>query len=230
MIIGFIDSLRANGFAVESICRVLREQGVAIAARTYRAWKTRRPAPRTVSDAVVVDAVRDAVWRTGEDGRRRMTPEGLYGRVKMRAHLDRTVLPGVSHGAIDRAMRTLRHHGVRRSKGIRTTIPAADGIRAGDLLNRQFRADEPNRIWVTDFTYVRSWAGWVYVVFIIDVYSRRIVAWHASTSKSVELVTVPLRMALWQRRREGYPVKAAELIHHSDAGSQQFRRKVGMAR
>ncbi|MBY6365184.1 IS3 family transposase [Rhodococcoides corynebacterioides] len=220
MIIGFIDTLRANGFAVESICRVLREQGVAIAARTYRAWRTRRPAVRTVSDAVVVDAVRDAVWRTADDGRRRMTPEGLYGRVKMRAHLDRTVLPGVSHGAVDRAMRTLRHNGVRRSKGIRTTIPAADGIRAGDLLNRQFRADEPNRVWVTDFTYVRSWAGWVCVVFIVDVFSRRIVAWHASTSKSVELVTVPLRMALRQRRREGYPVKAAELIHHSDAGSQ----------
>ncbi len=58
------------------------------------------------------------------------------------------------------------------------------------------------------------------MVFIIDVFSRRIVAWHASTSKTVDLVTIPLRMALWQRKREGYPVKAAELIHHSDAGSQ----------
>mgnify|MGYP003640921716 FL=1 len=93
-------------------------------------------------------------------------------------------------------------------------------MRAGDLLNRQFRAEEPNRVWVTDFTYVRTWAGWVYVVFIIDVFSRRIVAWHASMSKTVDLVTIPLRMALWQRRREGNPVKAAELIHHSDAGSQ----------
>ena len=220
MIIGFINSLHTNGFAVESICRVLREQGVAIAARTYRAWKARRPAARTVSDARVVDAVRSVVWKVNDDGRRTMTPEGLCGRVKMRAHLDRTVLPGVSPGALDRAMKTLRHNGVRRAKGNRTTIPSKDGVRAGDLVNRHFRADEPNRVWVTDFTYVRTWAGWVYVVFIVDVFSRRIVAWHASTSKTVDLVTVPLRMALRQRRREGHPVKGTELIHHSDAGSQ----------
>ena len=220
MIIAFIDSLRAKGFAVESICRVLTDQGCVIAARTYRAWRTRRPAARTVSDAHVVDAVRDVVWNTDPDGRRKMTPEGLYGRVKMRAHLDRTTLPGVSYGAVDRAMKTLCHNGIRRSKGIRTTIQAAGGVRAGDLLNRQFLAEEPNRVWVTDFTYVRTWAGWVYVVFIIDVFSRRIIAWHASMSKTVDLVTIPLRMALWQRRREGHPVKAAELIHHSDAGSQ----------
>ncbi|AMY20363.1 IS3 family transposase [Rhodococcus kroppenstedtii] len=226
MIIGFINSLRTNGFAVESICRVLREQGVAIAARTYRAWKARRPAARTVSDARVVDAVRSVVWKVNDDGRRTMTPEGLCGRVKMRAHLDRTVLPGVSPGAVDRAMKTLRHNGVRRAKGNRTTIPSKDGVRAGDLVNRHFRADEPNRVWVTDFTYVRTWAGWVYVVFIVDVFSRRIVAWHASTSKTVDLVTVPLRMALRQRRREGHPVKGTELIHHSDAGSQYTSLKL----
>lgn len=222
MLVTFIDQMRANGFAVESICRILREQGCMIAARTYRAWRTRTAAARTVSDAHLVDAVRTAVWRTDDaaDGRRQMTPEGLYGRVKMRAHLDRTVLPGVSYGALDRAMKVLGHNGIRRSKGVRTTIRSADGIRAGDLLNRQFSAAEPNRVWVTDFTYCRTWAGWVYVVFIIDVFSRRIVAWHASTSKTVELVTVPLRMALWQRKGEGHPVKAAELIHHSDAGSQ----------
>jgi putative transposase len=213
MIMNFIDSLRANGYAVESICRVLREQGCRIAARTYRAWRVRRPAARTVSDAHVVDAVREVVWRTDADGRRKMTPEGLYGRVKIRAHLDRTTLPGVSYGAVDRAMKLLCHNGVRRLKGIRTTIQSADGVRAGDLLNRQFSAAEPNRVWVTDFTYCRTWAGWVYVVFIVDVFSRRIVAWHASMSKTVDLVTIPLRMALWQRKREGNPVKAAELIH-----------------
>ncbi|GAA13368.1 putative transposase, partial [Gordonia alkanivorans NBRC 16433] len=205
MIVAFIDQMRANGFAVESICRVLREQGCTIAARTYRAWRTRAPAARTVSDAHVVDAVRNVVWRTDDDGRRKMTPEGLYGRVKMRAHLHRTTLPGVSYGAVDRAMKVLGHNGIRRSKGVRTTVRSADGVRAEDLLNRQFSAAEPNRVWVTDFTYCRTWAGWVYVVFIIDVFSRRIVAWHASTSKTVELVTVPLRMALWQRNREGHP-------------------------
>jgi putative transposase len=220
MIIAFIDTMRSKGAAVESICRVLCEQGCQIAARTYRAWRSRRPATRTITDAQTVDAVGDVAWRIDHHGRRRMTPEGLYGREKMRAHLDRTRMPGVSYGSVDRAMKTLGLNGIRRSKGIRTTIPAADGIRAGDLLNRQFRADEPNRVWVTDFTYVRTWASWVYVVFIIDIFSRRIVAWHASTSKEVSLVTTPLRMALWQRARDGHPVKDGELVHHSDAGSQ----------
>ena len=160
MIVAFIDQMRANGFAVESICRVLRGQGCQIAARTYRAWRSRTPAARTVSDAHVVDAVRTVVWRTGDDGRRKMTPEGLYGRVKMRAHLHRTTLPGVSYGAVDRAMKVLGHQGIRRSKGVRTTVRSADGVRAEDLLNRQFSAAEPNRVWVTDFTYCRTWAGW----------------------------------------------------------------------
>jgi len=220
MIIAFIDTMRAEGVAVESICRVLREQGCQIAARTYRAWRSRRPAARTISDAQTVDAVREVAWRVDHQGRRRLTPEGLYGRVKMRALLDRTSMPGVSYGAVDRAMKMLHLNGIRRSKGIRTTIPSTDGIRAGDLLNRTFCAAEPNRVWVTDFTYVRTWSGWVYVVFIIDVFSRKIVAWHASTSKDATLVTIPLRMALWQRDRDGHPVKDGELIHHSDAGSQ----------
>ena len=80
---GFIDTMRAEGHAVESVCRVLREQGCQVAARTYRLWRTGQPAPRTVSDAVVVDMVRDAAWKVDDTGRRRLTPEGLYGRRKM---------------------------------------------------------------------------------------------------------------------------------------------------
>ena len=95
-----------------------------------------------------------------------------------------------------------------------------DGRRAPDLLNRNFHASVPNRVWVTDFTYVRSWAGFVYVAFIVDVFAQRIVAWHAATTKTTDLVMVPLRMAVWQRRHEGHPTAAGELIHHSDAGSQ----------
>ena len=78
-------------------------------------------------------------------------------------------------------MRTLGLSGVRRDKGVRTTIPAKDGNRAGDLLDRDFTAQAPNLVWVTDFTYVRTWAGLVYVAFIVDVFSQRIVAWHAAT-------------------------------------------------
>jgi len=210
---GFIDTMRSQGRAVESICRVLREQGCQIAARTYRAWNSagRVVAARTVSDAHVVDAVRDIAWTTDAQGRRKR---------KMTAYLRRTVMPAASAGSVDRAMRTLGLAGVRRDKGIRTTIPAKDGVRAGDLLNRDFTAAAPNRTWVTDFTYVRTWAGFVYVAFIVDVFSQRIVAWHASTSKHTDLVMIPLRMALWQRDREGHPTEPGELIHHSDAGSQ----------
>ena len=71
-----------------------------------------------------------------------------------------------------------------------------------------------------DFTYVRTWAGFVYVAFILDVFAQRIIAWHAQTTKTVDLVMIPLRMAIWQRDREGHPVVAGELIGHSDAGSQ----------
>jgi putative transposase len=217
---GFIDTMRAEGHAVESICRVLREQGCQVAARTYRAWRTRPPAARTVSDAHVVDAVGDLAWTVGVDGRRRLAAEGLYGRRKMTALLRRTSLPEVSAGAVDRAMRILGLTGVRRDKGVRTTIPGKDGIRAGDLLDRNFTAAAPNRTWVTDFTYVRTWAGFVYVAFIVDVFAQRILAWHASTSKVTDLVMVPLRMALWQRRRDGHPTAPGQLICHSDAGSQ----------
>jgi hypothetical protein len=117
---GFIDTMRAEGYAVESICRVLREQGCQIAARTYRSWKQtgRVVAVRTVSDAHVVDEVREIAWTTKADAGgvlvRKLTPEGLYGRRKMTAYLRRTAMPEASAGAIDRAMRTLGLSGVRR--------------------------------------------------------------------------------------------------------------------
>ena len=146
-------------------------------------------------------------------------PEGLYGRVKMRAYLDRTAMPGRllrGGGSGDEDV------GVQRFRRLRDPHhdPRADGIRAGDLLNRQFRAEEPNRVWVTDFTYVRTWAGWVYVVFIVDVFSRRIVAWHArheQGSRPGHHAVADGVVATRPRRSSG---ERWELIHHSDAGSQ----------
>src|SRR5690606_34516704 len=129
-------------------------------------------------------------------------------------------LPDASPGAVDRAMRALGLSGVLRAKGLRTTIPAKDGRRAGDLLDRDFTAAAPNRTWVMDFTYVRTWAGFVFVAFVVDVFAQRVVAWHVGASMRTELVMVPLRMALWQRDREGHPATAGDLIAHSDAGSQ----------
>jgi len=157
---GFIDQMRAEGHAVESIVRVLHEQGVEIAARTYRAWRQGRVCLRTVTDAMVVDAVRAAAWTTEmrADGltRRRMTPEGLYGRKKMTALIRRTAIVDASRGAVDRAMRALGLWDITRAKAIRKTIPGKDGVRAGDLLNRDFTAPRPDHTWVTNFTYVAA--------------------------------------------------------------------------
>jgi len=213
--------MRDQGHAVESVCAFLRQQGCQVAARTYRAWSQpdRTVAARTISDAIVQDKVRDLAWKVGDDGVRRLTPEGLYGRRKMTAQVRRS-LPDVSPGAVDRAMRSLGLQGIRRGKGVRTTIPGKDGRRAGDLLNRDFTAAAPNRTWVMDFTYCRTWAGFTYVAFIVDVFAQKIVAWHAATSKDTALVMAPLRMALWQRDREGHPIVPGKLIGHADAGSQ----------
>jgi len=217
---GFIDSMRAQGHAVESVCRVLSEQGCPAAARTYRECKTRGPSTRTMADAQVIDAIRTVCWQRDEHGVLRLTPEGLYGRRKLTALLRRTWLPHVAECTVARCIRVLDHQGIRRAKKVRTTIPRKDGVRAGDLLNRDWSTTAPNQKWVSDFSHVRSWAAIVYVAFIVDCFAQRILAWHVSTSKTTELVMNPLRMALWQRDRDGHPVGAEELISHSDAGSQ----------
>ena len=193
---GFIDSMRSDGHAVESTCAVLTELGCPVVARPYRDWRTKPSAARAISHALDVHAMLDVCLHVGDDGVRRLTPEGLYGRRKLVAYLRRTILPDVSETAVVGAMKVLGHQGIRRAKHHRTTIPAKDGIRAGDLLNRDFTAAAPNRKWVTDFTYVRTWSGFVYIAFIVDCYAQRIVAWHASTSKSTNLVRTRLRMAI----------------------------------
>ena len=210
MIMGFIDELRSQGHAVESVCAVLRQEGCQVAARTYRAWRSRRAACACdVSDACILNVLHDLAD----------TPEGLYGRRKMTAYLRRCGYQ-VSAGRVDRLMRVARMNGVRRGNRVRTTIPSKDGVRAGDLLNRDFTAIAPNTKWVTDFTYVRTWTGFTYVAFVLDCYSHKIVAWHASCSKTTPLVLTPLRIALWDRDRHGHPVRPGELICHADAGSQ----------
>ena len=207
----FIDDMKASGHAVESTCRVLTEHGCKVAARTYRSWKqTTRPiATRTVSDAVIIDALLSVQG----------TPEGLYGRRKMTRWLRRQGHQ-VAFCTTDRLMRDLGMNGARRGKGVRTTVPAKDGNRAGDLLDRDFTAPAPNQRWVADFTYCRTWAGFVYVAFVVDVYAQRIVGWQAARDKRTDLVLTPLRIALWDRERQGTPVEPGQLLHHSDAGSQ----------
>lgn len=207
----FIDDMTSQGHTVESTCRVLREQGCPVAARTYRAWRQpgRRIAERTVTDATVIDLL---ISTQG-------TPEGLYGRRKMTHYLRRQG-HRVAFCTVDRLMRALGMNGVRRGTGVRTTIRGKDGHRAADLLNRDFTATTPNSCWVADFTYCRTWAGFVYVAFVVDVFSQRVVGWHASTDRRTDLVLTPLRIALWDRDRQGLPITPGALIHHSDAGSQ----------
>ena len=205
--------MRARGFRVESICRVLSEQGVAVAPRTYRNWKTAKPSARTVTDAHLTDALRATIG----------TPEGLYGRRKMTAYLRRQGYR-VAACTVDRPMGDEGLSGVIRGRRHRTTIPGGkDSRRAADLLDRDFTAEAPNRKWVTDFTYTRAWAGFVYVALVIDCFSRAIVGWHASSVKDTALVITALKMALWRRDHTDRRVGDG-LIHHSDAGSPSTRR------
>jgi putative transposase len=217
LICGFIDAMRAEGHGVESTLQALGDQGLRVAPRTYRSWK-RKPAPRRAeTDAAICDVLR-RVQTGGRQGG--PLPEVLYGRRKMTAWLARNGFPGVSKHTVDRLMRLLGMYGVVRGRRTRTTIAAKSGVRrSGDLLNRCFNAPRPNHAWVTDFTYVSMWSGFAYVAFAIDLYSRAIVGWSASTVKDVTFVEACLTMALWRRDHTSRPVPDG-MIHHSDAGSQ----------
>jgi transposase InsO family protein len=120
---------------------------------------------------------------------------------------------------VERLMRELGLAGAVRGKVKRTTVPAATvDARPDDLVQRVFRSSAPNRLWVADLTYVATWSGWVYVAFVMDVYSRRIVGWRCSTSLHTDLAADALEQGLWQRARDDHEVRG--LIHHSDRGSQ----------
>ncbi|MFJ9968553.1 DDE-type integrase/transposase/recombinase [Streptomyces avermitilis] len=121
---------------------------------------------------------------------------------------------------VERLMRELGITGAVRGRKVITTITDPGAGRAPDLLDRDFVTSAPNRCWVADFTHVATWNGVVYVAFVVDTFSRRIVGWSAATTKETRLVLDALEMALWQRDRDGFPYTQGELIHHSDAGSQ----------
>ncbi|WP_454199307.1 IS3 family transposase [Nocardia sp. Marseille-Q1738] len=207
MIVGFIDEYR-RVYGVESICRALRAHGVQIAPRTYRKARRRPPSARDIADAHVENALRDLEGR----------PEQMYGRRKMTRYLRRQG-HDVAFCTVDRIMRELGLHGVVRGRKHRTTIPAKDGVRATDKLNRDFTAAAPNLVWVADFTYVSTWSGWAYVAFVFDAYSRAIVGWTAAATKTTALVSKALNMAVWRRECYGHPVEPG-LIFHTDAGGQ----------
>lgn len=143
----------------------------------------------------------------------------VYGARKIWHELNRRGHT-VARCTVERLMRELGITGAVRGKHVITTLPGGQVDRAPDLVERDFVAGAPNRCWAADFTYVRTWAGIVYVAFVVDTFSRRIVGWSAATVKQTVFVLDALEMAIWQRDRDQNPVVPGELVHHSDAGSQ----------
>jgi putative transposase len=181
---------------------------VPIAPSTYWASKTRPPSARAVRDA----ELKVRIGQLHEDN------YGVYGVRKMHATLVRDGLQ-VGRDQTGRLMRELGLAGVRRGTPRRTTIPDPAGERPADLVGRQFRADRPNRLWVCELTYLRTWAGFAYLALVIDVYSRRIVGWAPATHLRADLPLEALELAVWDRRdRQQQSLQG--VVHHSDRGSQ----------
>lgn len=200
----FIDAHR-DEYGVEPICRVL-----PIAPSSYRARVAQRNNPELLSG------------RARED--QRLKPEvmrvfaenfGVYGVRKVWRQMNREGF-AVARCTIARLMRDLGLQGVIRGKPVRTTVSNKAAPCSLDHVNRQFHAPAPNMLWVSDFTYVATWAGFVYVAFVIDVYARYIVGWRVSRTAHAGFVLDALEQAIHERR----PVHRGGLIHHSDRGSQ----------
>ena len=139
----------------------------------------------------------------------------FYGADKVWRQLGREGHP-VARCTVERLMRRRGLQGVRRGKVVRTTVGDSKAACPLDRVNRQFRAERPNQLWVSDFTYVSTWQGWLYVAFVIDVFARRIVGWRVSSSMRTDFVLDALEQALYARQ----PERDNSLIHHSDRGSQ----------
>ena len=139
----------------------------------------------------------------------------VYGADKVWKQMNREGI-AVARCTVERLMRRLGLRGVRRGKVVRTTVPDMSAPRPLDRVNRQFKAERPNQLWVSDFTYVSTWQGWLYVAFVIDVFARRIVGWRVSSSMRTDFVLDALEQALYDRQ----PGQQDALIHHSDRGSQ----------
>jgi transposase InsO family protein len=192
-----------GNYGVEPICRVLR-----IAPSTWYDHAQRKADPDLRSARAKED---ERLCR--EIARVHAANFGVYGARKVWLQLNREGF-GVGRDRVARLMRRMGLEGVVRGKAVRTTKPDKAASCPFDLVNRQFHAPAPNKLWVWDFTYVSTWSGFVYVAFVIDVYARRIVGWRVSQNPTATLVLDALEQALHDRR----PTES--LVHHSDRGSQ----------
>ena len=179
------------------MCRVLD-----VSTSGYYAWLKRQSSQRSREDTILTDRIRWIHLRS----------RGTYGSPRIHAEL-RDEGVHVSRKRVARLMRAAGLQGVSRRKSTRTTIRQPGAQRAPDLVNRDFDVAGPNRLWVADITYVRTWAGFLYLAVVVDAWSRRVVGWAMANHLRTELVNDALEMAVRQRRPKG-------VIHHSDQGSQ----------
>ena len=202
--VSFIDAHR-GAHGVEPICKVL-----PIAPSTYYEHLARRAGTARLSDRARRDeALRPEILRVFEENWR------VYGVRKVWRQLGREGFD-VARCTVARLMKDMGLQGIIRGKPHRTTIPDKKASCPLDRVNRQFRVPAPNLLWVSDFTYVATWKGFVYVAFVIDAYARRIVGWRVSRKAHAGFVLDALEQAVHERR----PAKETGLVHHSDRGSQ----------
>ncbi len=200
----FIDQQRER-FGVEPICKLLQVAPSAYWRYAARQRDASLLSPRARRDAFLIPHIQ-RVWQANFQ---------VYGADKIWRQLQREGIQ-VARCTVERLMRRLGLRGVRRGKVVRTTFGDMAAPCPLDRVNRQFKADRPNQLWVSDFTYVSTWVGFVYVAFVIDVFARRIVGWRVSRSMRTDFVLDALEQALYARQ----PERDASLIHHSDRGSQ----------
>ena len=206
MKVEFVDSQREQ-HGVQPVLRALEGTPAQIAPSTYYAAKTRPEPARAARDRVLaekIEQVHEANY-------------GVYGARKVWAELNRRGID-VARCTVERLMRETGLRGLLRDKSPRTTRPAAETGRPGDLVKRDFTATGPNQLWVADLTYVRTAGGWVYAAFVLDVFSRLIVGWQVATSLYTDLALDALQMAVWRRRADRADLTG--LVHHSDRGVQ----------
>ena len=202
--IAFIDDHRGS-YGVEPICKVL-----PIAPSTYHDHVAKRRDPSRLSAMAKKDlGLKPDITRIFKENFE------VYGVRKVWRQLKRENFD-VARCTVERLMKEMGLHGVIRGKPLRTTFSDKAALCPLDHVNRQFHATAPNRLWVSDFTYVSTWAGMVYVAFVIDVYARFIVGWRVSRTAHAGFVLDALEQAIHDRR----PISKGGLIHHSDRGSQ----------
>ena len=188
---------------------MLTEHGVKIAPSTYYDHKNRQPSKRELRDRELITII---------EQEREEKFVRLLGARKMWLRL-RSMGHEVARCTVERLFGQLGISGITRARGPRTTIADETTPRPADLVDRAFVASRPNQLWCADFTYVPTWEGMVYVAFIFDVFSRRVLGWRAATSMTTPLVLDALEMAIWIRRKDGV-TDLSGLVHHTDAGSQ----------